>query len=386
MIVEIKGVDFVNKGAELMLLAVLAELRARFPAAEIALAPNANSPYAARARLAAWQSLPLSWRGHDLAALAGRLPATVSARLARYGIVTEPAIDAVLDASGYAYGDAWPASNLARAAAAVERYARRGRPYVFLPQAFGPFTAHRRQASRFGAALDHATLVYAREPASRAHLAGLDARLAASVRLAPDFTLRLPGDAAAGARWGVTPATVLLVPNAHMLRPGAAPGRWADAYLPFMAAVARACRAEGIPVRLLNHEGAGDAAACRQIAEAGGGLGIIEDADPRAVKGVLGAAGAVVSSRYHGCVSALSQSVPCLGTSWSHKYAALYAEFGVPGWLLPEPDATAAAQTLLGLLRAPGAARAALARAAEGLKAQSAAMWAEVGTALGGHR
>lgn len=86
----------------------------------------------------------------------------------------------------------------------------------------------------------------------------------------------------------------------------------------------------GFDILLLNHEGAEDKHLCEQIAEVIGesveiadGLGAVE------IKALLGRCQAVVSSRFHGCVSALSQGVPCLATSWSHKYEMLFEEYGL---------------------------------------------------------
>ena len=121
---------------------------------------------------------------------------------------------------------------------------------------------------------------------------------------------------------------------------------WRSGYLPLLCSLARRLADLGFVPRILNHEGQADAALCESLRAATGGTEVITEADPRALKGIIGAAGIVVCSRYHGCVSALAQGVPCLGTSWSHKYAALFDEFGVAEYLLDTCDEKVATAAL----------------------------------------
>ena len=55
MIIEIKGVEFNNKGAELMLLSIIAALDERVIDYELVLSPGHLLPYLKRAKLGAYQ-------------------------------------------------------------------------------------------------------------------------------------------------------------------------------------------------------------------------------------------------------------------------------------------------------------------------------------------
>ena len=382
MLIEIKGVQFVNKGAALMLQAIVDRLRHRLPDVEFALAPGAHASFRDIAAAGAWQRLRVPGAPLDVDSLSYRLPARVRAAGRRYGIVTEADVDAVLDASGFAYGSTWGDVALASTAREIERLAARRKPYLFLPQAFGPFE-NSAVTRRFGHALGSAALVCAREPQSRQHVESVAGPLGDRLAVFPDFTIGLPGLREAAARHGVDRKTALLIPNVHMQDARNPDADWRAAYVPLMASLGKQLAERGYAVRVLNHEGAADAALCKSLQQAAASAAVITESDPRALKGVIGGAGFVVCSRYHGCVSALAQAVPCLGTAWSHKYAALFDEFGVRDCLLSSSDANAASRALDAALDSRDALAARLAAARPALEARVDAMWQRVFAALG---
>ena len=113
MIIEIKGAQFVNKGAELMLHAILQQMRTRWPEAELALFPNKKSSYKDRVALGAYQKLSFGKNSIDLNFIAYLLPKPLRRWLKnKWGIVTEADISVVFDASGFAYGDQWKGNSI----------------------------------------------------------------------------------------------------------------------------------------------------------------------------------------------------------------------------------------------------------------------------------
>lgn len=335
-LIEIKGVQFVNKGAELMLHAVLQQIEKRWPDAQVVLAPNPFSPYDKRCQVNAYQKLSIRKNRLDLNWLAHKLPKSVRNYLKRqWGIVTEADIDLVLDASGFAYGDQWGTLKAPHLAGELERASRRGTPYVFLPQAFGPFT---RSSDRkhFGKSLPLATFIAAREQTSFEHLDDMLAS-ATNLHMYPDFTNLVQGVVPKDCE--ISDQHVLLIPNSNMVNAkNTHKPEWRDNYIKVLKNAVEAVHALGLKPLFLNHEGAGDRAICEQVNKLlQQPVEILEPAHPLEVKGIIGEAKAVICSRFHGCVSALSQATPCLGTSWSHKYERLFEDYDCSDFLL-SPD------------------------------------------------
>ncbi len=325
--IEARPGSFINKGGELMMRAIVGELG---DDADLAVEPWI-APYRDRARLGLFQKLWVRRLGPAAGVPAIVVPAAVRRR---FGVVAEGQIDAVLDASGFRYTD--DDRHGARSARELEgnarRWRRRGKTVVLLPQALGPF---RTPAVRepFVRALEAVDLVYARDARSEAHLRELtpgDER----IRRAPDFTIALEGRRPADleARAGPGPFACL-VPNDRMLERTSP--QVAAAYTEFLRTCAREVATLGLRPVLVLHEADRDAPFVERLRDAlGPDPRVVAEADPLVLKGILGAATVVISSRYHALISAMSQGVPVVATGWSHKYATLLDDFGIPGQLI----------------------------------------------------
>ena len=92
-------------------------------------------------------------------------------------------------------------------------------------------------------------------------------------------------------------------------------------------------------VYLLNHGGKDDEAfiyACKDIL--GGKVEIVTNLNALETKGLIASSYLVISSRFHGVASALNSCVPCLATSWSHKYQCLFDDFHQKNCILSVTD------------------------------------------------
>ena len=318
MIAEVRGANMWNKGAELMLRAIAAELEG---AHQVAVAPAAG-PYPERARMGLLQTVTYRRVDPWLEAAGRALPRRVDRHLLlRYGLVLERGVSAILDASGFAYSDRFALRRSVSAADRIARDRRRGKRIVLLPQAYGPFEcASRREA--FVRIVENSDLVYARDRISLDHARGTGAPVD-RIRLAPDFTCLIEGQDPPG--FEAPERLALVVPSAKVMTE--TPAHVRTRYLPFLAAAIALLREAGFDVRLLVHE-LGDLDTVEALqSRLPRSAPIIRHANALHLKGVIGRARVVVGSRFHALVSALSQGVPSLCVGWSHKYEMLFEDY-----------------------------------------------------------
>lgn len=379
MIVEIRQAGFVNKGAELMLHAIVQKLRSRYPDAKLVMAPvfgGAVDTYDKMRALSLYPKAGFWHRGIDFGAFAKWVPKGL---LRVHGMVTDDEVDVVLDAAGFSYSDQWGPSSSVELARASRKWRAKGTKLIMLPQALGPFEGRsiRRHAKRWA---ENADLIFAREQDSYRYLTDL-VGIQEKIALSADFTNLVAGVVPPG--FPSADKQIAIVPNYRMI--DKTNPQESQAYLPFLRFCAQYLAENGGKPFLLIHEGLDDEALAQEVSRAAGGIPIVKEADPLRIKGILGSCTGSVGSRFHGLVSALSQGVPSFATGWSHKYQRLFADYGFEEGVLSVLDEEAALREKLDRLLDPEASedlRASLAQRAGVLKTQSEDMWRRVFTCM----
>ena len=387
MIASVTGVNFYNKGAELMAYAVSREFsswgESYVPCAHLGIGTFAERR-AAGLRSHVWmtnrQRDKLPGVPAVLASAGNALPRTL---LRRYEMVKDREVDVILDASGFAFSDQWGPGKAEKMASLCQRWKAAGKRIVLLPQAFGPFTTARTRDAT-AEILRNVDLVFARDESSFENLNELRSD-PAKVRLAPDFTTLLEPVPSHNAAHLVGRSCV--IPNVRMLDKTA--GGTSDAYLEFLVRVTSELTNGGDKPFVLIHEKT-DRTLAEQLRDSvlkrhGVDVEIVSRPSALELKAIIGSSRLVVGSRFHGLVSALSQSVPCIATGWSHKYMELFRDYGVEEHAVQVTAAADAAVPLIERLRSPevyNATRLRLSEKAGAQKEAARAMWDDIRAAL----
>jgi polysaccharide pyruvyl transferase WcaK-like protein len=319
-LIEVRKVGFVNKGAELMLYAILKKIKKEYPHAVLCMEPY---PISAPIRKIKSMNMKIKprffYKGLQLGDILNFFPNFI---LNIFGIVADRQVDIVLDAAGFAYSDEWNIRNIEELENSCARWRRNGTKVILLPQAFGPFKSDKHKAL-IKKAIKNIDLVYCRERESYEHLTKAVGSLE-KIKLSGDFTNLIEG---------IVPESFdrvnnqfCIVPNYRMI--DKTNPEESKAYLPFMIEVTRYLFEKGKVPFILAHEGVNDEMLAEKIRlEVDKKVQIITEVNPLKIKGIIGTSTGIVGSRFHGLVSALSQGVPALATGWSHKYKMLFQDY-----------------------------------------------------------
>jgi polysaccharide pyruvyl transferase WcaK-like protein len=329
MLIEIRGVGFVNKGAELMLYAILQKMKEAYPDADFVMVPghnNSGAPYAKRIELGFLQK---AWL-HKLGIQWGNIAKIVPKKIREmYGVVLDGDLDIVLDASGFSYSEQLGIGSSKELAKSTIRWKKQGTKVILLPQALGPFKSSEIK-NYIQSAVENIDLICPRDPVSNKNLTEVVGECP-NIKMFPDFTNLLQG--IVPDHFDTTKNQFCLVPNYRMI--DKTTKEQSEAYLPFMIRCAQYLLEKSQKPFVLVHEGGYDEMLARQITQSvKGELPIIKESHPLKTKGILGKCQGSIGSRFHGLVSTLSQGVPSLATGWSHKYKMLFKDYDFEDGLL----------------------------------------------------
>jgi len=378
MKILLRGGGLINKGAEAMLLTVKAEMAKRVPNAHFILPKDCihsdaedtqarrfgfevRRPRVATRFRTATTTLKVAIR-------ASKSARTLWRRRDEYFPTLEmlAEVDAVLDVHGYAFGDPWLPHYVVRTSGFVSLCRMLRKPYIFLPQSWGPFQRKSTQSGYRGICRD-STAFYARDRASRAYLAELLAQPESEIRLSPDIAFVFNhNDYAVG---DVPPLPAILMttsdplvgisPNMRVYE-RAGGGGVGNEYIKALACICRQCIRLGARLVLIPHEirapnrQAGVSDDCFLIHLL---TGIVDDQSIIAltdqytapqIRMVMERLDLLVGSRFHALVGALSAKVPVVALGWSHKYLELLTDVGLNGFCASYSEA--AHQEVIGIL------------------------------------
>ncbi|MDC6366492.1 MULTISPECIES: polysaccharide pyruvyl transferase family protein [Flavobacteriaceae] len=332
MKIQIDGIDTKNKGAELMLVAVLEQLEKKFPNSEVWLNhtgefnPNLLPSFNLNLKLPNMRWLS-KWPIKIFRRLGRPFPIT---RVTRYHVRKD--IDLLLDAGGFQFSDQWKLTM--KQVKEKESYYKKLKGnnvrIILLPQAFGPFeTTYGKQIVTILS--QYTNLIFARDEQSYECLVSAGAN-ATKIKISCDFTLPVKGIIPAS--FDYLKGAVCLIPNHKMVSPQK---NNHEQYIGLLLNIINFYEKKEQTIFMLNHEGFRDKHLCKEVNEASEKqIPIVSGLNAQEVKGVIGNSHTVISSRFHGVVSALSQGIPCLATSWSHKYEMLFKDFGQENRILSE--------------------------------------------------
>ncbi|WP_442589252.1 polysaccharide pyruvyl transferase family protein [Pedobacter sp. AW31-3R] len=321
MIIELRGVEFHNKGAELMLHAIIEKIKSKFPDVIFVMEKTPSAPRNKQQEFGIFTKTNFKLYKFPLKYVFALVPQSM--RRSNY-FINESEIDVVIDGSGFAFGDQWGAWKAGyRLADHIIKWKKSGKKVIMMPQALGPFT-EQKLVSKMRTIIEYSDLIFARDRISFQYMLELNPN-AKNIKLRPDFTNLIKGSIPSS--FDPKTCEVAIIPNNKMIE--TASEEAGLAYVSMLKKMVEMIQDKGYKPFFLIHEGKKDLAlAVNTNNSIEKKVPVVIEDNPLHVKGIIGSSKAVITSRFHGLVSCLAQAVPCLATGWSHKYEMLLEDYG----------------------------------------------------------
>lgn len=330
MKIVLTGVSTSNKGAELMLYAILQEIERHFGKVKVYLDMECLGTHPLSY---VETSLILTYKPHYfLMRLCRKLKLIGFANHLR--TMPVPGINYYIDCSGFYFSDQMDITyeEVKEWKTILEYYKKNNVKSIFLPQAFGP-VAKDYTKKMINLINCNADIVFAREKVSYDYLVnyGFDT---SKLHLSTDFTSLVDG--VIPEKYMHLNNSVCVIPNNRMIQQKKMS---LEAYIEMLISIVQMAKMQNRKVFLLIHAEGRD----RELAQLckvklNGDIEIVDGLNAQEVKGMISISYLCISSRFHGVASALNSCVPCLATSWSHKYKELFSDYGLEECLLPLED------------------------------------------------
>ncbi|RED65819.1 polysaccharide pyruvyl transferase family protein [Cohnella lupini] len=330
MFIELRGANFVNKGAELMLRAAIEQLTIRGSSNEIGVNLRCGS-FSQRKSANLKHLMWIDSNKHPfIGKVANVIGTIIPAGIRKYNrLILKSEVKTILDISGFSYSDQWGTESCTTMAKLTSNWRKEGKKIILMPQAFGPFNKKESQDA-FKEIIENVDLIFARDSVSLEYIKKL-APNAQNIREYPDFTNLLIGKKPF--YFDEAQMESCIIPNYRML--DKAKKDIKDHYLNFLITCIKYLIDKKLNPFILVHESDRDYELVLEIEKKiNKKIRVIREDDPVLIKGIIGNSKLVIGSRFHGLVSALSQGVPSLATGWSHKYNMLFKDYGVENYIL----------------------------------------------------
>ena len=334
MVFQIDGASDRNKGAQLMMHAVLQEIAKKYPNSIVYINSEKTNLSMVRDRY------PMTIKKRQSNGLR-KLIALTRIAVVAFKIykplswvfslrVPTIGIDVLINIGGFQFGDQWKHNKNKNDGWKwyLSKMKAYGTRIIFMPQAFGPFEdVYSKEMVKI---LDeNVDLIFAREQESYNYIKSVGLSMS-SLFLYPDFTGLVNGE-----RSDLSDrikGKVCVIPNYQMTLHCSVSG---SEYINEMVKLINYIKSKGKDVFLLNHEGIQDQKICEEInGKIKEKVQVLAPENALITKGVIKSAYFVISSRFHGVANSLNDGIPCLATSWSHKYKMLLNDFGVSDYII----------------------------------------------------